>query len=157
MALDRGGEAEEVGARERLAKERVARDEAPHGRRRRRPKPSRQRNRVPHLHPPPDALRDLAADLAQRRLDTLDTAVLAVGRQLARPLAVHREFDLAPAPAADLDLDPVRQPEGDGQTVVARAEVRTRCRDLDLDPSPIELGQPVRHHPSATVTDPTVG
>src|SRR5204862_65413 len=83
--------------------------------------------------------------------------VRPVGRKLAHTLAVDGQVDLAAAPAADLDLDPVRQPERHAETVVAGPEVGARRGHLDGHPAAVELGEPVRHHPRASATPPTVG
>ena len=86
MTLDRRRQAEQVGRGQRLAEEAVARHEPGDRRRGRRPEAARQRDLVAHVDPPSDALRDLAADLAQGRLDPAHAAVRPIGRQLADAL-----------------------------------------------------------------------
>ena len=113
------------------------------------PSPRSNGIRLRIVDPPADALGDLAAEGHERRLEGCDEAVVAVLGQLVDALAVDVELDLAAAPAPDLDLDPVDQVEGHAQAVIARPEVRGRRGDFHGDPAPVELGQPVRDHPSA--------
>ena len=65
--------------------------------------------------PPADAVGQLAAGRAQRRLEAADEPVLAVLGQLVATLALDRQLDLAAAPAADLELDPVGHGQGDAR------------------------------------------
>ena len=160
VALDVGRDAEQLGRGQDLAGEGVAGQHAAHGRGRGRAQAARQRDPVVHDDPPADALVQVAAGGAQRRLEAAHEVVVVVGRQLALALAVDGQVDLAPAPDPDLELDRVGHGEGQSQAVVAGAEVGRRGRHLDRDPAAVELGEPTCVHrplpyqPSATATEP---
>src|SRR4051812_39331233 len=157
MTLDLGRQSQEIGGRQAFPGERIAGHEAADRRRRRRPQTARQRDRVAHLDAPADALRDLAPRQLERGLETAHEPVLPAVRELVRALAVDRQLDRPTAPAADLDLDPVHEVERDTEAVVPGAEVRGRARDVHGDPCPVQLREPVRHHPSARATSASVG
>ena len=143
------------GLGQRLAEQRVAGDEPGHRRRRRRAEPARERDLVAHLDPPADAL------AASRR-----------GPRAGRPRCPGRSGSRGPRsarprprPRPSSSISPRLQPRTSTSTrfvspsataeaVVARAEVGARRRHLDGHPAAVELGQPVRHHPSATATEP---
>ena len=146
VALDRRGEAQQLGARERLAEQRVAGDDAGDRGRGRRAEAPVQRDLVVHDDPPADAGRQLAAGGLQRRLETSHEPVVAVLGELVPTLPLDGQLDLAAAPAADLELDRVGQRQRHPEAVVAGAEVGRRRRHLDRDLAAVELGEPVRDH-----------
>ena len=93
------------------------------------------------------ALRQLAASLAQGRLQAAHEAVLAVLGQLVAPLAVDRRArsrrGSRPGTSSSIRLSIARATP---EAVVAGAEVGRRGRHLDGQRASVELGQPVRSH-----------